>query len=67
MMPGDMNGYELVREAGKRYPKLKVLLTSGYASQSMFNRPVGEELPEMINKPFRMRDLAQTLRRILET
>ncbi len=67
MMPGGMNGYELVAEAARRYPRLKVLLTSGYASQSVFDWPAGEVRPEMISKPFRMGDLAHVLRRILET
>jgi signal transduction histidine kinase len=66
MMPGGMNGYELVREVRRRHPALKVLLTSGYASQSMLNLPPGEDLPEVINKPFRMRELALKLRQILE-
>jgi len=30
-------------------------------------RPPGENLPEVINKPFRMRELAQRLRQILDT
>jgi signal transduction histidine kinase/CheY-like chemotaxis protein len=66
VMPGGMNGYELAREAKRLYPDLKVLLTSGYASQSVFNLPVGAELPALINKPFRMRELAVKLREILE-
>ena len=43
-----------------------LVLTSGYASQSVFNLPVGAELPALINKPFRMRELAVKLREILE-
>jgi len=66
MMPGGMNGYELMREAKQRYPALEVLLTSGYASRSMLNLPAGDNLPEIINKPFRMRELALKLRRILD-
>jgi hypothetical protein len=31
------------------------------------NLPVGENPPEIINKPFRMRELAQKLRQILDT
>jgi signal transduction histidine kinase/CheY-like chemotaxis protein len=67
MMPGGMNGYELMREAKQRHPALEVLLTSGYASRSILNLPVGENPPEIINKPFRMRELAQKLRQILDT
>jgi signal transduction histidine kinase len=67
IMPGGMNGYELAREARRRRPALKVLLTSGYASRSMFKVPGDTERLEMINKPFRMRDLAVKLRQILES
>jgi CheY-like chemotaxis protein len=67
MMPGGMNGHELMREAKRRYPALEVLLTSGYASRSILNLPVSENPPEIINKPFRMRELAQKLRQILDT
>jgi len=66
IMPGGMNGYELAKEARRRRPSLKVLLTSGYASQSMFNLPDDLEEPAMINKPFRMRNLALKLRQILD-
>ncbi len=67
IMPGGMNGYELALEARRRWPDLKILLTSGYASQSTFNIPGDFEKPELINKPFRMRELAIKLRQILES
>jgi PAS domain S-box-containing protein len=67
IMPGGMSGYDLAREAQRRRPGLKVLLTSGYASQSMFKVPSDAERLEMINKPFRMRELATKLRQILES
>jgi signal transduction histidine kinase/CheY-like chemotaxis protein len=65
IMPGGMSGYELTQQARRRRPDLKVLLTSGYASQSMFNLPDDFEKPAMINKPYRMRDLALKLRHLL--
>jgi PAS domain S-box-containing protein len=65
IMPGGMNGYELAGEARRRRPGLKMLLMSGYASQSMVNAPSEVEHPELITKPFRMRDLALKLRETL--
>ncbi len=65
VMPGGMNGYELSREARRRRPGLKVLLMSGYASQSMAEAPGEGESPELISKPFRMRALALKLRQTL--
>jgi CheY-like chemotaxis protein len=67
IMPGGMNGYELAVEARRRRPGLRVMLTSGYASQSMFKALGDIEKPELINKPFRMRDLAFKLRQTLES
>src|SRR5258706_5274657 len=65
IMPGGMNGYELAGAARRRRPGLKILLMSGYASQSMHNLSGEIERPELIDKPFRMRDLALKLRQAL--
>jgi PAS domain S-box-containing protein len=65
VMPGGMTGYDLVREARKRRPGLKVLLTSGYTSPSLTAGDADTEGLSLISKPFRMVDLAIGLRRIL--
>jgi PAS domain S-box-containing protein len=66
VMPGGMTGTELAREAKRLYPRLKVLLTSGYTARAMANGFHDIEGLELLNKPFRKRDLAQRLRRVLE-
>ena len=66
VMPGGMTGTELAREAKRLYPKLKVLLTSGYTARAMSNGFHDIEGLELLNKPFRKRDLAQRLRSVLE-
>jgi CheY-like chemotaxis protein len=65
IMPGGMNGYELASMVRRRRSGVKILLMSGYASQSMINMPSEAERPELINKPFRMRELAHKLRQAL--
>jgi PAS domain S-box-containing protein len=66
VMPGGMTGTELAREAKRLYPKLKILLTSGYTARAMANGFHDIEGLELLNKPFRKRDLAQRLRTVLE-
>ena len=66
VMPGGMTGTELAREARRLYPKLKILLTSGYTARAMANGFHDIEGLELLNKPFRKRDLAQRLRAVLE-
>jgi PAS domain S-box-containing protein len=65
IMPGGMTGSELAREARRLYPKLKILLTSGYTARAMANGFHDIEGLELLNKPFRKRDLAQRLRKVL--
>ena len=66
VMPGGMTGTELAREARRLYPRLKILLTSGYTARAMANGFHDIEGLELLNKPFRKRDLAQRLRHVLE-
>jgi len=65
IMPGGMTGTELAREARRLYPKLKILLTSGYTARAMTNGVHDIAGLELLNKPFRKRDLAQRLRAVL--
>jgi CheY-like chemotaxis protein len=64
VMPNGMNGVELAREARQRNKDIKVLLTSGYAGDVMERHRAVGEFP-IIDKPFRLGDLARRLRSIL--
>jgi PAS domain S-box-containing protein len=66
IMPGGMTGVELARECRKLFPKVRILLTSGYTARAMANGFHEIEGLELLNKPFRKRDLAQKLRHILD-
>ena len=65
MMPGGMSGYDLAAQAVARWPALRVLLTSGFPE----TRPNGNSSADMelLTKPYRKDDLAQALRKALDT
>jgi signal transduction histidine kinase len=65
VMPQGMNGIELARQARQRNKGMKVLLTSGYAGDVLERYQAVDEFP-IIDKPFRLSDLAWRLRSILQ-
>jgi len=65
LLSGHLNGFELAKEARRRWPKLKVLFMSGYAESS---RPHHDDLgatPLVIEKPFTKEALALKVRQAL--
>ena len=65
VMPGSMNGFDLAARLAEDYPHVKVLLTSGYASDV-----VGQTLPhdveyDILHKPYQQRELAKRLQALL--
>jgi PAS domain S-box-containing protein len=67
VMPGGMTGWDLAEQARELRPGLKILLTSGYAIESLASR--GRINPEfaVLNKPYRKMELARRLREVLDT
>jgi PAS domain S-box-containing protein len=66
IMPGGMNGVVLAREAKRRQPKLKVLLTTGYAEASLERQDAGGTEFDVLNKPYRRLELARKVREVLD-
>lgn len=66
LMPGGMNGYELAVQAQQKYPKLKVLFTSGFTDTTIANEVRQRFSAGILNKPFRKEDLVQRVRQALE-
>lgn len=65
VMPGGWNGHSLAKHAIANWPRLKVLLTSGFPEAKMNG---SEEEPiklRLLTKPYRKDELARTLREIL--
>ena len=62
VMPGGINGYELAEKVMKKYPEVKMLLTSGYAAKS----PVSTYAGIIVEKPYTRQDLAFRIREVLD-
>ena len=66
IMPGGMNGVMLARAARERQPRIKILLTTGYAEASLERTDAGGTEFEIINKPYKRMELARRVRRVLD-
>ncbi|RMN23240.1 Histidine kinase [Pseudomonas coronafaciens pv. porri] len=66
IMPGGMNGVMLAREVKRRYPNVKVLLTTGYAESSIERTDIGGSEFEVVSKPCMPHDLARKIRQVLD-
>jgi PAS domain S-box-containing protein len=66
VMPNGMDGLELASYTRAHYPDTKIMLASGYPLPALKQRH-GGELNEFafVNKPYRLADLARTLRSTL--
>jgi NO-binding membrane sensor protein with MHYT domain/CheY-like chemotaxis protein len=60
VMPGGMNGVELAKQAVAQRPLLKVLLTSGYAGESL-DEWLSQGAWPFLRKPFLSTELAEAL------
>jgi hypothetical protein len=65
-MPGGMHGPQLVAEARRLRPELKVLYTSGYPNDSVLLRELDPRI-EQISKPYEPHELAEKLRDVLDS
>jgi CheY-like chemotaxis protein len=65
VMPGGMNGWELAARAQRLRPGLRVLLTSGYAVETLAARKRGHPDMPLLDKPYRKSDLARRVREAL--
>lgn len=68
MMPGDLSGLDLGREAQKVRPGLAVLYTSGFTETSLQDQDPGQIADirdRLIPKPYRLRDLARKVGEVL--
>ncbi|MGA7489074.1 MAG: MASE1 domain-containing protein [Xanthobacteraceae bacterium] len=62
VMPGGMNGIALAQEIGNHYPRISVLLTSGYSDVV---QTVGSQFV-ILRKPFQLAALEKAMREALE-
>jgi PAS domain S-box-containing protein len=66
IMPGEMNGRQLVDEARKRRPSLKTLYTSGYTENAIVHHGRLDSGVLLLAKPYRKSELARMLRLALD-
>jgi PAS domain S-box-containing protein len=66
VMPGGMNGRDLAVAAKDLCAELKVLFTSGYTENAIVHHGRLDPGVQLLSKPYRKRDLAERVRRILD-
>jgi len=66
VMAGSHSGYDLAESAAQLYPKLKILLTSGFAGTQQMSDTQDFWGQKFITKPYRDVELAQRVRLALE-
>lgn len=67
IMPGSMNGRQLVEEALQRRPSLKTLFTSGYTENAIVHHGRLDSGVLLLVKPYRKSDLARMMRMALDS
>ena len=65
-LPNGIDGRQLVDEARKRWPRLKVLFTTGYARSGLVHYSRLEPGIQLILKPFSESTLASRIRKVLD-
>jgi PAS domain S-box-containing protein len=66
VMPGGINGWELAEAALAQRPDLRVLLTSGYALDTIAGRSRSNAGLPILTKPYRKAELARRLRDLVD-
>jgi PAS domain S-box-containing protein len=66
VMPGELNGFELANILFKKYPSVKILLTSGFTGKINDALGAQELLQKMLKKPYREEQLAKRIRETLD-
>lgn len=65
VMPGQLNGYDLAAKVMAEFPHVKVLLTSGYASDVVTGSMTNGKTYEILHKPYRQTELAKRLQALV--
>jgi PAS domain S-box-containing protein len=66
VLPRGMSGVELASHARRIRPGIKVLLTSGYPEEVFEHHGSPEQGTLLLRKPYKRRELAETLRKVLD-
>jgi len=66
ILPG-MSGQELAKRLTERYPTARILFVSGYTEEAIIHQGMLDEGTAFLQKPFRLRELAQKVRQVLNS
>ncbi|MFQ5535110.1 MAG: PAS domain S-box protein [Sphingomonadales bacterium] len=66
VLPGDMRGPDVAREAARHHPGIKVLFMSGYTEKAAHQQAGLDDDAPLLNKPFKALDLARRMREVLD-
>ena len=66
IMPGGINGFMLARKLRQQVPKIKVLLTTGYAGDALGVGSDSASEFEVIKKPYKLDEMARRVRMVLD-
>lgn len=66
VLPGGMNGVEIVEEAKRLQPNIMVLYTSGYAENTVAHDGQLDSGVTLVNKPYRRAELLKKVHAILD-
>jgi CheY-like chemotaxis protein len=66
VLPGGMNGRQLVEQARKFRTTLKVMFTSGYTENAIVDQGRLDPGVVLLSKPYRKQDLAHKIRAALD-
>lgn len=67
MMPGELNGYQLVEKVMRIKPEIAIMLTSGYAEKALENSRLDISNEQILNKPYTHQMLAEKVSHVLIT
>lgn len=66
VMPGGMNGYELLERIVSLRPGIKALCMSGHSDQAIAHRRLGNLETPLLQKPFALDVFARVVRKLLD-
>lgn len=65
VMPGGLSGLDLAREVAHHFPRVKVLLTTGYAEEMVPSTESGAPIAPVLRKPYGQGELARAVAEII--
>ncbi len=66
VMPGEMDGRDLAREAARRRPLMKILLTSGFPDARFAGSGARSPGSRLLSKPYRKEELLRAVREAID-